>query len=188
MALLSLPQINPGCDVPPEYYLTNLTETSREEMERIVVGRARTHEVEYSVALPGSVLRFVLWQLGETWGKNFARSSLLASIPSSSSSPLLFLLLSLSPPSPPLPFSSSSSSFCRWEFVSTDYDVGFGWFFKSKGKQRKIKLKKEVVRQLHATEESQFLCWPLNFAHLRRFLWSAETVTLFPRVECTCAQ
>ena len=61
MALLfSLPQINPGCDVPPEYYLTNLTETSREEMERVVVGRARTHEVEYSVALPGSVLRFVL--------------------------------------------------------------------------------------------------------------------------------
>ena len=112
--LLSLPQINPGCDVPPEYYLTNLTETSREEMERIVVGRARTHEVEYSVALPGSVLRFVLWQLGEMWGKNFARSSLLASILSSSSSPFLFLLLSLSPPPPPFVDGSLSAQTMTW--------------------------------------------------------------------------
>ena len=50
-------QINPGCDVPEKYYLTNQTETSREEMERVVVGRGSSHEVEYQVDCAGTVLR-----------------------------------------------------------------------------------------------------------------------------------
>ena len=52
-------QINPGGDIPETYYLYNLMETSREEMERVVVRRGSSHEVEYQVDLPRSVLKYV---------------------------------------------------------------------------------------------------------------------------------
>ncbi|XP_064392020.1 SEC14-like protein 2 isoform X2 [Halichondria panicea] len=39
--------LNPGCDVPPEYYLTNQTEIEKEEMDRVVVGRGGCCELEY---------------------------------------------------------------------------------------------------------------------------------------------
>ena len=52
-------QINPGGEIPETYYLTNQTEASREEMERVVVRRGSSHEVEYQVDLPRSVLKYV---------------------------------------------------------------------------------------------------------------------------------
>ncbi len=63
-------QINPGCDVPTEYYLTNKTHTSPEEMETIIVGRGVCHRITYDVTEVGSEL--------------------------------------------------------EWEFMTTDYDIGFG--------------------------------------------------------------
>ena len=42
--------------------MTNLTETSREEMERVVIGRGATHEIEYVVELSGTALRYI-WHL-----------------------------------------------------------------------------------------------------------------------------
>ncbi|XP_064392019.1 SEC14-like protein 2 isoform X1 [Halichondria panicea] len=50
--------LNPGCDVPPEYYLTNQTETEKEEMDRVVVGRGGCCELEYQVELEGSLIRW----------------------------------------------------------------------------------------------------------------------------------
>ena len=55
---LFLLQINPGYDVPPEYYLTNLTETDKEEMDRVIVGRGGSCELEYEVESDGSILRW----------------------------------------------------------------------------------------------------------------------------------
>ena len=51
-------QINQGGDVPEKYYLTNLTETSREEMERVVIGRGSTHKVTLEVDKSGSVIQW----------------------------------------------------------------------------------------------------------------------------------
>ena len=51
-------QLNPGGDVPPEYYLTNQTETDRQEMDRVVVGRGGSCELEYEVAAEGSLVRW----------------------------------------------------------------------------------------------------------------------------------
>ena len=51
-------QINPGRDVPPEYYLTNQTETDRQEMDRVVVGRGGSCELEYEVEAEGSLVRW----------------------------------------------------------------------------------------------------------------------------------
>ena len=39
--------------------MTNLTETDKEDMERIIVGRGSYHELEFRVTTPGSVLRYV---------------------------------------------------------------------------------------------------------------------------------
>ncbi len=51
-------QINRGFDVPPEYYLTNQTETEREEMDRVVVGRGGCCELQYQVELEGSLINW----------------------------------------------------------------------------------------------------------------------------------
>ena len=58
-SLFSLSQITHNTDdIPPAYYLTNLTETSREEMERVVVGRGSVHKIRCEVAEPRSVLKW----------------------------------------------------------------------------------------------------------------------------------
>ena len=50
--------IQHGGDVDPKYYLTNRMETSREEMERVVVGRGSSHKVRHEVAEVGSTLQW----------------------------------------------------------------------------------------------------------------------------------
>ena len=52
-----VPQLNPGYDVPPEYYLMNLMETNKENMQRTTVRRASEHLVNCAVEEPKSVLR-----------------------------------------------------------------------------------------------------------------------------------
>ena len=52
-------QINPGCDVPAKYYLSNCTETSKEDMVRVVIGRASSHLISHTVDTPGTVIRYV---------------------------------------------------------------------------------------------------------------------------------
>ena len=37
--------IRPGRDVPEKYYLSNLKEANKEDMERVVVGRGSSHKV-----------------------------------------------------------------------------------------------------------------------------------------------
>ena len=51
-------QINHGGDIPKEYYMTNLTETSKEDMERVVVGRGSAHKVTLEVDKSGSVIQW----------------------------------------------------------------------------------------------------------------------------------
>ncbi len=63
-------KINPGYDVPVEFYFTNQTNISRDEMERVVIGRGSSHKVVCEITEAESIL--------------------------------------------------------AWEFVSSDYDVGFG--------------------------------------------------------------
>ena len=52
-------QINPGGDIPEEYYLSNLMESSKKEMERVVVGRRSSYLISYHVDAPGSKLRYI---------------------------------------------------------------------------------------------------------------------------------
>ncbi|KAL5479687.1 hypothetical protein EMCRGX_G023244 [Ephydatia muelleri] len=66
--------INMGGDVPPEYYLTNSTQTNKEDMERLVVSRGSSHNLEFPVEIPGTSI--------------------------------------------------------RWELITIDHDIGFGWFQK----------------------------------------------------------
>ena len=47
-----------GGNVPPRFYLTNQTETSRDEMERITVGRRSAHNVVYEIEQVGSTLQW----------------------------------------------------------------------------------------------------------------------------------
>ena len=51
-------QINHGGDIPEKYYLTNLTGTSREEMERVVIGRGSAHKITLEVDKSGSVIQW----------------------------------------------------------------------------------------------------------------------------------
>ena len=53
---VSVTQLNPGCDIPEQYYLTNLTTTSREEMRRLEVGSGAQHELRMDVHETESVL------------------------------------------------------------------------------------------------------------------------------------
>ena len=53
-----VPQLNPGYDVPPEYYLMNLMETSKENMQKTTVRRASEHLVQCDVKESRSVLRY----------------------------------------------------------------------------------------------------------------------------------
>ena len=78
-------QINPGGDIPHEYYLTNLTVHKKENMERTVIGRGRVHLVTVEV--------------------------------------------------------TSAQSLLKWEFMSVDYDIGFGIYYEVDG------IKQEVVRR-----------------------------------------
>ena len=50
--------IQHGGDVDPKYYLTNCTETSKEDMERVVVGRGSSHKVRHQVAEVGCTLQW----------------------------------------------------------------------------------------------------------------------------------
>ena len=50
--------INTGCDVPPKYYLTNQTMTSKGDMDRVVVGRGSHHKQRLEVAEVGSTLQW----------------------------------------------------------------------------------------------------------------------------------
>ncbi|KAL5478140.1 hypothetical protein EMCRGX_G025029 [Ephydatia muelleri] len=74
--------ITVGGDIPPEYYLTNLTETSKEDMESVLVSRGSSYEREFTVELPGTVI--------------------------------------------------------RWEFITNDHDISFGWYQKSGAKRRRF--------------------------------------------------
>lgn len=47
-----------GCDVPEKYYLINRTETSREEMMKVVVGRGSSHKECIEVVEVGSTLQW----------------------------------------------------------------------------------------------------------------------------------
>ena len=51
--------VNPGGDIPEEYYLSNLMEKGKEDMKRVVVGQGSTHLVTHSVTTPGTILRLV---------------------------------------------------------------------------------------------------------------------------------
>ena len=51
-------QINQGGDIPEKYYMTNLTETCRDEMERVVIGRGSTHKVRLDVDKSNSVIQW----------------------------------------------------------------------------------------------------------------------------------
>ena len=48
-------QITQGGDIPQKYYMT---EASRDEKERIVVGRRETCGLEFHIEQPGTVLRW----------------------------------------------------------------------------------------------------------------------------------
>jgi hypothetical protein len=50
--------IRPGRDVPPKYYLTNRTETRKEDMERVEVESYSSRKVRLDVSKPGSVLKW----------------------------------------------------------------------------------------------------------------------------------
>ena len=58
LSLSPYAQINHGGDIPEKYYLTNLTETSREEMERVVIGRGSAHKVTLEVDKSGSIIQW----------------------------------------------------------------------------------------------------------------------------------
>lgn len=51
-------QINQGGDIPEKYYMTNLTSTDRESMERVVIGRCSTHKVTLEVDKCGSIIQW----------------------------------------------------------------------------------------------------------------------------------
>ena len=51
-------QINQGGDIPEKYYMTNLTSTDRESMERVVIGRRSTHKVTLEVDKCGSIIQW----------------------------------------------------------------------------------------------------------------------------------
>lgn len=73
--------------MPERFYMTNLTETDRSSMERVVVGRGSAHKVRLDV--------------------------------------------------------DKSSSVIQWEFISSQYDIGFGVYHKREeenGKRNKVEL------------------------------------------------
>ena len=52
-------QINPGGDVPEEYYLYKLMEARKNEMERVEIGRACSHRVSKHVETPQTKLMYL---------------------------------------------------------------------------------------------------------------------------------
>ncbi len=56
--------INVGRDVPPKYYRTNQTATSKEDMERVMVGRGSSHKAHYEVEDVGSTLQWEFFSTG----------------------------------------------------------------------------------------------------------------------------
>ena len=50
-------QVNPGGDIPENYYLVNVMETDKNEMERVTIGRGSTRLVPFDVAKPGTILK-----------------------------------------------------------------------------------------------------------------------------------
>ena len=49
-------KVNPGCDVPVDYYFTHQTSTSRDDMERMLIGRGSSHKVVCEVVQVDSML------------------------------------------------------------------------------------------------------------------------------------
>jgi hypothetical protein len=74
--------INPGGDIPEEYYLMNLMEKEKNEMEKVTVARGSTHLLPFQVEKPGSIL--------------------------------------------------------KWEFMSTDHDIGYGWSRKQEEGEKEV--------------------------------------------------
>ncbi len=101
-------QLCRGGDVPEKYYMTNLTETSRDEMERLVIGRGSSCELEFHISHPQTVL--------------------------------------------------------SWEFISTDYDISFGWFRKEIV-TRKLKSSK-ILKEIVSDHVPFLLCTHINFFSL----------------------
>jgi hypothetical protein len=96
---ISILAANPGGDdVPKEYYLSNLMESSKEEMERVVVGRGSSHLISHHVDTPGSVL--------------------------------------------------------RWDFMSTDHDISYGWYLKSEDGKKDVEVVPVQRTKSHIIPES----------------------------------
>jgi hypothetical protein len=90
--------INPGGDIPEESYLSNLMESNKEEMERVVVGRGSSHLISHHVDTPGSVL--------------------------------------------------------RWDFMSTDHDISYGWYLKSEDGKKDVEVVPVQRTKSHIIPES----------------------------------
>ena len=50
-------QINPGGDIPEEYYLLKLMENVKKDMDRVTIPRGSTHLVSFTVEQPGTILK-----------------------------------------------------------------------------------------------------------------------------------
>ena len=55
--IIYLSQLRWGGEVPERYYLTNLTETKKDDMDKVVVGRGSTHQTEVFVDTAGSIIK-----------------------------------------------------------------------------------------------------------------------------------
>ena len=132
--LAGLVQINPGGDIPETYYLSNLMEISKEEMERVVVGRASSHLITHHVDTPGTILRYSLKWHGCVKNANITREVLTMHAQ--------------------VVWCCECAMFlCRWDFMSTDHDIGYGWYLKSRGGRGSV----EVVSFIGRAERSPLL-------------------------------
>ena len=105
-------QINPGGDIPEESYLSNLMESNKEEMERVVVGRGSSHLISHHVDTPGSILRYIHSNV-------FVNSTSHAAY-----------------------FYYSTN---RWDFMSTDHDISYGWYLKSEDGKKDVEVVHSTV-------------------------------------------
>jgi hypothetical protein len=90
--------IPPGRDVPSKYFLTNVMESSKEQMERIVVKNRSAHQISFVVEEPGSTL--------------------------------------------------------QWEFFTTDYDIAFGLYLKTKVTKKAEKIEKTETADTTAKDKA----------------------------------
>ena len=52
-------QLNWGGDVPEEYFMSNIMENKKGDMETSIVGRGSTFQLEVEIELPGTAIRFM---------------------------------------------------------------------------------------------------------------------------------